>query len=421
MDMIDQSTETDQVIANPELSITQKSTEIDPKEMKQEDRRELGESHYKMGKIYYDKSDLENAKQHFDKALSLCFETGDFFFEFKTLGFLIRIASEMLDQELSESYIRRSELIVDRAMSELGSLNSEVFYNAGVAKTYRGNFAEAFQNFEMAIQSSRSENEPDILAKSYYALASGNFQMKNLEKSLEYLGQLSEILKILGKTYLKGTLNLLYGNIYSELGDYDKALNFYSGANNHFMNKACWNLYGYILLGRGTIFKKMGKYNKSLWYFQMALDAINPGAFRRLDKLVNSEISDVNDSNVDIYLDRNNRMVHEKNIGTVDFKHRFVLLEILFLLARNPGVYYDKDKLSRMIWKDEYNPLIHDKLIYTSISRLRKLIEPKTEKKKYIIRGKDGYAFNPYVNTRFNREANTSVGSLGNIDISSPV
>ena len=414
-----ETTNTDQeTISTKELA---KNTNVNPREMRPDERRVMGESHYRMGKLHYDKSDLLKAKEHFEKALSLCFETQDFFFEFKTLGFLIRVASELLDKDLSESYIRRSEMIVEGASNELGSLNAEVFYNIGVVKTYRGKYDEAFQNFEMAIQSSRSENEPDILAKSYYALASGNFQLKNLEKSLEYLGQLSEILKILGKTYLKGTLNLLYGNIYSELGDFEKALNFYSAANKHLMSKSCWNLYGYILLGRGTIFKKMGKYNKSLWYFQMALDVIDGTSFHRLEKLVQAEINDVNDSNIDIYLDKNNRMVHEKTLGTIDFKHRFVLLEILFLLAKNPGIYYDKDKLSRMIWKDEYNPLIHDKLIYTSVSRLRKLIEPKTEKKKYIIRGKDGYSFNPYVNIRFNREANTSVNSLGNIDLSSPV
>ena len=80
---------------------------------------------------------------------------------------------------------------------------------------------------------------------------------------------------------------------------------------------------------------------------------------------------------MDIYLDRKNRTVREKTLGVIDFKHRFVLLDILFLLAESPGVYYEKDKLTDIIWGNKYNPLIHDKLIYTSICRLRKLIEPR--------------------------------------------
>ncbi len=157
----------------------------------------------------------------------------------------------------------------------------------------------------------------------------------------------------------------------------------------------------------------------------MAQNINDPSTFKRLNNLIESEIADVNDSNVDIYLDRNNRKIIERTIGTIDFKHRFVLLEILFLLAKNPGEYFDKEKLARYIWKDEYNPLIHDKLIYTSVSRLRKLIEPKNDKnsrRKYIIRGKDGYTFNPEVRIRFHLEVKqTKNKTIANVDLSSPV
>ena len=101
---------------------------------------------------------------------------------------------------------------------------------------------------------------------------------------------------------------------------------------------------------------------------------------------------------------------------------QIVLLEILFLLAKNPGQSYNKEDLAKSIWKDEYNPLIHDKLIYTSISRLRKLIEPKGANRKYILRGKDGYTFNPRVNARFHKEVDTySRKVIGNVEMNSPV
>ena len=404
------------------LDILQHGREVeDPRELSEEERLGRGETYYRLGKIYYDKSDLQFAKVHFERALELCYDVRDFYFEFKVLGFLVRIASELLDSQASEFYIERSSAIVERAMNELGNLDAEVFYNAGIVNTYHGQFEQSFQNFHLAVSKAQSENELEIIAKSYYALATGNYKIKNFELALNYLSQLSKLLKVLKKKYLEGTMDLLYGNIYSDLGDCETASRYYKQANSLLADKACWNLYGYILLGRGVLAKRMGKFNRSLWYFQVAEESVASLQFRRLRKLIQAEVNNVNDSSVDIYLDRKNRMAQEKVLGTIDFKHRFVLLEILFLLAKKPGIYYDKNQLTGFIWGDEYNPLIHDKLIYTSISRLRKLIEPREEKRKYIIRGKDGYAFNPHVNVRLSEEPEEGGDSLGNIDISSPV
>ncbi len=185
--------------------------------------------------------------------------------------------------------------------------------------------------------------------------------------------------------------------------------------------KNCWNLFGYILLGKGIVAKKSGEFNQALSYFKIATNSAN-ASYKRLASLIKDEVEDVNDSSVDLYLDRHNRVIHEKDIGPIDFKHRFVLLEILFLLAKNPGQSYNKEDLAKSIWKDEYNPLIHDKLIYTSISRLRKLIEPKGSSRKYILRGKDGYTFNPRVNARFHKEVdNYNKRVIANIEMNAPV
>ena len=214
---------------------------------------------------------------------------------------------------------------------------------------------------------------------------------------------------------------MLYGNIYKDIGRFEESTENFDLAISLLQKKNCWNLYGYLLLNKGIVLKKMGEFNQSLMFFKLALNTINIG-YKRLEEIILSQVDDVNDSSVDLYLDRHNRVIHEKILGTIDFKHRFVLLEILFLLAKNPGSHFDKDELAQSIWKDEYNPLIHDKLIYPSISRLRKLIEPKGGGRKYILRGKDGYTFNPRVNARFHKENDTiSKKLIGNVEMSSPV
>jgi len=394
--------------------------------------KDLGKSYYLLAKVFYDKSDLVEAEKNFVKALEFTQVPADCYSILKIYGFLIRIASEKLENDKAESYIQKAEQLVELLSTSLGSLSSEYFYHLGIIKNYGGNFSEAKENFLISYKKSKEENEPGVLAKCSLALAILYYNGKNYKTAIEYLTQLDELLNILNKTYLRGSMYYYLGKIYMETEQYDLAQKNLQMANKALQEKKCWNLHGYVLLSKGIGHKKLGEFEKALVYFNYALESTDPNHFKRLYSILMAEIQDVNDESVDIYLDRVNRRIYERTLGTIDFKHRFVLLEILFLLAKNPGSYFDKDKLAKSIWKDEYNPLIHDKLIYTSVSRLRKLIEPKipttedkddkTPRRKYILRGKDGYTFNPRVKIRFHSETKyVSEKMIANVEITSPV
>lgn len=385
-------------------------------------KRIEGQGHYRLAKIFYDKADFEKAEEYFINALKSTELPQDAFAIFKIYGFLIRIYSESLNEKEANKFIQLSSELLDNIVTTLPSLTAEYFYNAAVVNTYKGEFAEANKNFHQAYRKAQTENEPELMAKSLYAMATNACQMKNYQDAIIHLNQLNELLNILKKGYLKGSMHLLWGNALRELGHYAEALPQYDLAMKLLHSKRCWNMHHYVLLNKGIALKKMGEFSKALILFGIAENSLDEEYFKRLQQLLLMEVEDVNDSSVDLYLDRHNRVIHEKSLGVIDFKHRFVLLEILFLLAQTPGTYYNKEDLAKMIWKDEYNPLIHDKLIYTSISRLRKLIEPKGIKRQYILRGKDGYTFNPRVNARFHKENEVvKQKNIGNIEISSPV
>jgi tetratricopeptide (TPR) repeat protein len=382
----------------------------------------IGQGYYRLAKVFYDKADLPKATDYFLKALSKCKYPQDAFAYLKIYGFMIRIHSEGQQEEEAQKYISLAQDLVDRLGSDLGSLNAEYFFNVGMVSNYKGDQKEAFDNFEMAYKHAQKENEPEMMAKSLFSMANVTYQMHKFEEALVLLDQLRDLLEILNKGYLKGTMSILYGNVYKELGMLDEAMLAFDRAIIALQKKNCWNLYCYILLGKGIVLKKKGEFNQALVFFELAKNSVDRRYFKRLADSIQSQVEDVTDSSIDIYLDRHNRVVNEKDLGIIDFKHRFVLLEILFLLAKNSGEYYTKEDLASLIWKDEYNPLIHDKLIYTSVSRLRKLIEPTGNGRKYILRGKDGYTFNPRINARFHREdEKVSAKSIGNIEITSPV
>lgn len=381
----------------------------------------VGEGFYRLGKVYYDKADLVTAEGYFLQALDKTIYPRDVFAQFKCYGFLIRIYSERLMDDEVQKYTKLAEELVEKYSVDCGSLSAQFFYNIGMVYSYKGEFEQALENFTLGYRKAQQENEPNVLAKSLYAMANANFHLDKAEEALGFLEQLKELLHILNKDYLKGSMHMLYGHVYSLKGENKLASDAFDTAIKVLQEKNCWNLFGYILLGKGIVAKNAGEFQQALANFRLGTNCINSN-YKRLLSRFHEEIEDLNDSSVDLYLDRHHRVIHEKTLGTIDFKHRFVLLEILFLLAKNPGSSYNKEDLAKSIWKDEYNPLIHDKLIYTSISRLRKLIEPKGENRKYILRGKDGYTFNPRVNARFHKDDDKySKKILGNIEISAPV
>lgn len=381
----------------------------------------LGQGLYRLAKIYYDKADLTTAKTHFLDALSKTTYPKDAFAILKIYGFLIRIHTQMLEDEKANEYMELAQDLVEKFSRDLASLGAEFFYNVGMIYTYKGDFTQALENFQLSYKKAQIENEPELIAKALYSMANATYHKEKYDEALSLLDQLKELLSILNKGYLKGSMYVLYGHIYKDIAEYSLALSHYDEGLNLLSQKNCWNLFGSILLGKGVTLKKMGEFNQALSLFNLGKNSISSD-YMRLKSLYDDQVADVNDSSVDLYLDRHNRVIHEKSIGTIDFKHRFVLLEILFLLAKIPGKSFNKDDLSQMIWKEEYNPLIHDKLIYTSISRLRKLIEPKGSNRKYILRGKDGYTFNPRVNARFHKEEEISSRKIiGNIEINTPV
>lgn len=387
-----------------------------------ESTRVVGQSYYRLAKIYYDKSDLFRAEEFFLKALEMSEFPRDTNAIFKTYGFLIRIYSQTLNERSAGKYITLSEQMLEMYSTEAGSLDAEYFYNMGVVQSYKGAFPKAKEFYQLSYKKSQEQNEPELISKSLFALSSALFNAGELKESLLFLSQLSELLLILRKDYLKGSMHILYGKIHTELANYKEAITSYEIAMRTLQKKSCWNLYSSILVGKGIAYKKMGEFDKAIIYFDLAKNSTVENVFRKLSLEIKEQVEDVNDSSVDLYLDRHNRVIHEKSLGVIDFKHRFVLLEILFLLARNSGTHFNKEDLAKAIWKDEYNPLIHDKLIYTSISRLRKLIEPKDGKRKYIVRGKDGYTFNPRINARFHKEHDiNSIKTIGNVELNQPV
>lgn len=79
--------------------------------------------------------------------------------------------------------------------------------------------------------------------------------------------------------------------------------------------------------------------------------------------------------NNEIEMDEHKRQL-KINGQILDFADREVLWAFSHLFIKNPGVFFSKEELVKRVWKETYNPLVHDTRIYTSTRRLRSFVEP---------------------------------------------
>jgi DNA-binding response OmpR family regulator len=99
-------------------------------------------------------------------------------------------------------------------------------------------------------------------------------------------------------------------------------------------------------------------------------------------------------SNYDLIFELEKHSVVERKLGRIDFKNQFILMDLLRLFVQNQGQVFSKEYLVEQVWRQSYDPGIHDNKIYVTIKRLRKMIEPDYDKPKYIFRAKNGYFMN---------------------------
>jgi DNA-binding response OmpR family regulator len=168
-------------------------------------------------------------------------------------------------------------------------------------------------------------------------------------------------------------------------------------------------MYTYITLlyGMALTYKESGETDLARVYLKLAKKSADPASLKYLSRHIESQMGELGVSQNDEYdliFDALTNSVTEKKKGRVDFKNQFILLDMLRLFMRHPGTVHSKEALVKQVWKQDYDPSIHDNKIYVTIKRLRKLIEPDYDKPKYIFRAKNGYYLNK--NTKVLMEQN---------------
>lgn len=373
------------------------------------------QSSLELANLYYEKCDFKNALDYLEKTRKESLKFQLYTNYFQAIALLIRIYAEKMEQK------KIKELVEEAAKTGIDvdsypKYAAKIKYNEAVGNIYNNDpkkaqeaFEESFQMAKKHIQTAKLskgelfDSQKDLL-KARFGLASTQFSSDNIEESEEAYKSLSiDLVKLSHEgtdefasqlEHLETSILIALGNVYREKKEHRKALDYFWKAHGQIKTHRAWCYYYYVLLGMGRVHFAMGDVNRARTFFDLVEDAMENLELNALKGILHRENLQAKKAMASIIFDCNKKLIIEKEKGDIHFDRRFILLEIVCLLASHPGRVFSKQEVVETVWKMNYNPLLHDNKVYTSINRIRKLIEADFKSPRYILNERNGYSFN---------------------------
>jgi tetratricopeptide (TPR) repeat protein len=361
----------------------------------QERERSFDQS-FEVGKLYCDRGDFKKALPHLQSAADGYFSDKNFSGYLRTMNLLLRIFAEM---ERFEDIHLTKEKLQDLVLKEGFELNSKTYYTLAVCAAYKSQNDTALDYLQKALAIALASDQKEDICHAIFGLASvyADPQIGRYTDALKEIYNLEVFFQVYSMPELKISSQMLNASILRSLKKYDEAIEVLWRAYDDIKTTKNLNVIVNLQLMLGKCYFDLGDKEIARLYLGMANKAVDSENMVRLSKRVQAALAELGgdpDKNFDLVFDEHGHSVTERKLGRIDFKNQFILLDLLRLFMRNQGIVYSKEYLVENVWKQTYDPSIHDNKIYVTIKRLRKLIEPDYEKPKYIFRAKNGYYMN---------------------------
>lgn len=354
------------------------------------------ESAFELGKLYCDRGEFDLAMEHLTRASQAYFEEKNYADYLKCLNIMLRIYAE---RDQFEEINATKEKLQDLVLKEGFELNSRTYFTLALCATNKGQQEVALDYLQKALAIALASDNKEDICQAIFGLASVYTRMTppRLQEALKEIYNLQVFFQVYKMPELSLSTQLLNASILHQLKRYDEAID------------VCWKAYeqvketrthstGVYLLGMlASIYLDSGDRDMARLYARLAQKSVDGKNYVRLARMINKlleKLGGASEQSYDLVFQEESHTVIEKKLGKIDFKNQFILLDLLRLFVQNQGQVYSKEYLVEQVWKQPYDPAVHDNKIYVTIKRLRKLIEPDYEKPRYIFRAKNGYYMN---------------------------
>lgn len=354
----------------------------------------LAEQLLEIGKLYCDRGDYNEALPQLLESSNLFLVAKNYPSYLKCLQYILRIHAE---REEFDKITLIKENLHDLVIREGIELSSKTYYVLGVCSSTKGQSENAVEYLKKALNIALEKDNKEDMCYAILGLAICYRHLKKHEDALKEIYNLNIFLQVLDIPDLRAASLTTNALILLDLKKHEQALDVLWIAYDELKNTKHLTQAIGTLSNIGIVLFEMGQKDAAKIYLNLAYKALDPENNKRVVKQITKYLSSMateSQGSADLVFDLDNHAVIEKSVGKIDFKNQFILLDLLKLFISNQGHIFSKEYLVEQVWKQNYDPAIHDNKIYVTIKRLRKLIEPDYDKPKYIFRAKNGYYLN---------------------------
>lgn len=347
-----------------------------------------------IGKLYCDRGDYGLALPNLQEAATGFLDQKNFNLFLKTQQYILRIHAE---REEFDQITLIKENLHDLVIREGIELSSKIYYALGLCSSLKLQPENAVEYFKKALELGMKANNHEDMCYAILGLSICYRQQKRYEDAIKEIHNLNIFLQLINLPELKAAAATSHARIFMDLKKFDLALDILWTAYEEIKNTKQLSVALGILQNIGIVLYELGQKDIAKIYLNLAAKSMDPQNNQLILKNVEKYLKDINmssDSSNDLIFDLENHSITERSLGKIDFKNQFILLDLLRLFVSNQGHIFSKEYLVEKVWKQSYDPAVHDNKIYVTIKRLRKMIEPDYDKPKYIFRAKNGYYLN---------------------------
>lgn len=369
---------------------------------------------FDQGLYAFHRGDYTNALKDFSKSSEVATRNEDSSRYVESCTYILRILAER--EEFSRiDQIEKRILDILRGGALSPGLKSRALYVLGICNCYNDlRHEQAMRRFRESIDMAILSEDKSTLASPLYGIATVHYALENYEEALKELDRLTVLISCLKLPDIESAAHLLRALVYRNQSLYDEALESAWRAFESLKHNPHLGLYLQTLTALGTIYRLKGDDASARLYLDLADRSLRRDEFPRIARLIDDafeSLGAVRNEEADLVFDTRTGILVARAKGEIRFEGQFILRDLLRVFLEHPGRVFTKEDLVRLVWRESYDPKIHDNKIYVTIKRLRKLLEPETDKSDYILRAKNGYFLNPKTRVQINSPAILSATS----------
>ncbi len=355
----------------------------------------------RLGYLQRTRGDLREAASTFEVVVKGAKERGEKELYLRSVEELLRLYAELDQRKKMDKLKDQLHVMV---IQENLHLSASTYYVLGVCAFYSGNYEASLECHQKALDMALATGNKERLCSALCGFVMVYIMQGRYEEALAEL----EKLKVFAQSDVISSaiqlrVHMLGARVLEKLERFDEALEMLWSCCDLIKKERDFFLYAHFLYAMGKVYMAQGDESLARVYLTLAQKSVSAEDMVSFSREVQAALKSLGGRDAtayDIVLHESEGYIVERNKGKVVFKNQFVLLDMLKLFLKSPGAVYTKADLVKKVWREKYDPKVHNNKLYVTIKRLREMVESAGEKPRYIFRSKKGYYLNSGIRVR---------------------